>query len=519
VDNDSDANDPGDKSINGQRSSFHGTHVAGTIAASAVNGIGGVGVAPNVKIMPVRVLGQDGGTTSEILMGVCFAAQLTSSSNGLCRNTNSATSAADIINLSLGGLGSSEIERELYKAVTDSGIIIIAAAGNESTSAPFYPAAYDNVISVAAVNRNLEQASYSNFGSTIDVAAPGGDFSVDSGILSTWGDDLSGAVVLTYGSLQGTSMASPHVAGVAALMKSAKTDLNHTEFLGLLNAGSLSQDLGTVGRDDIFGVGMIDAQKAVLQVKQNLGPQILSSKNHIYFNVSHISIDFILTAIGVASDADLGDIGVQINGASNNNGGDWLQLNKSSGLGSYSATVDRSDLFEGSYQAELVISSSLSSVADIIITVQLQVGNPELFANAGVQYVVVIDEDAEPSEEGVLPSAGGSAALIANQGRYSYQVLGLKKGNYTVSTGSDIDLDFIICDAGESCGQYPTLDQPKTITISEQQPEVEINMSVNYVNTGIGSLMTGGQGESQDSMPFSVYRGAQPFVLKTLNKQ
>jgi serine protease len=158
-------------------------------------------------------------------------------------------------------------------------------------------------------------------------------------------------------------------------------------------------------------------------------------------------------------------------------------------------------------------------VADIIITVQLQVGNPELFANAGVQYVVVIDEDAEPSEEGVLPSAGGSAALIANQGRYSYQVLGLKKGNYTVSTGSDIDLDFIICDAGESCGQYPTLDQPKTITISEQQPEVEINMSVNYVNTGIGSLMTGGQGESQDSMPFSVYRGAQPFVLKTLNKQ
>jgi serine protease len=510
---DDDPNDPGDKSINGQRSSFHGTHVAGTIAATAVNSIGGAGVAPNVKIMPVRVLGQDGGTVSGILKGLCFAAQLSSSNSDLCNNSISASSAADIINLSLGGASFSQIEQELYKAVADKGIIVIAAAGNESTSIPSYPAAYDNVISVAAINSNLEQSSYSNFGPTIDVTAPGGDFSVDRGVFSTWGDDRLESTLLTYGSLQGTSMAAPHVAGVAALMKSVKADLTHAEFLTHLNAGRLTQDLGSNGRDDIFGMGLIDAQKAVLQVMQDLGPQVSSSKNHIYFNVSHASIDFVLTAIGVDHDADLGEISVQIRGAENNDGGFWLQLNKQSGLGNYTAIVDRSGLLEGVYQAELVVSSSLSNIDDIVIVVQLQVGNPELSANAGVQYVVIIDENAQPNAEGVLPSVAGSSALIASQGRYSYQILGLKKGNYTVSTGSDLDLDSIICDAGESCGQYPTLGQSKTITISEDQPQVEVNMSVNYVNTSTTSLMSGAR-----SMPISVYRGAQPVVLKTLDK-
>ncbi|MEH6450330.1 MAG: S8 family serine peptidase [Oleispira sp.] len=523
VDNDSNANDPGDKSINGQRSSFHGTHVAGTIAASAANATGGVGIAPNVKIMPLRVLGQGGGFGSDIMQGVCFAAQLSSSNNALCENSNTASSAADVINLSLGGPGFSNIENELYNAVIAKGIIVIAAAGNESTSASFYPAAYDNTISVSAINRNLEQASYSNFGPTIDVAAPGGDFSVDSGILSTWGDDRNGSAILTYGALQGTSMAAPHVAGVAALMKSAQANLTHNDFLGHLNAGNLTQDLGASGRDDIFGMGLIDAQKSVLlllDAQQNLTPQILSSNNHLFFDVSQLTVDFLLSSAGVENDSALGDISVQINGASNNNGGSWLLLTKLTdeltGLGTYQASVNRSGLLEGNYQAELVVSSTLNEVDDILLSVQLQVGNPLLSANAGVQYVVIIDDDAEPNADGVLASAGGSAALIAIDGKYSYQVVGLKKGNYTVSTGSDIDLDFVICDAGESCGQYPTLEQPKTITISEEQPHFDINMSVNYVGTGVGSLSVG----SATVLPNVIYRlQEQPLNLKTLQKK
>jgi serine protease len=480
---DDDPNDPGDKTINGQRSSFHGTHVAGTIAASAANEQGGVGVAANVKIMPVRVLGKNGGFSSDIIAGVCFAAQMTNADNGICENSNQAEKAADIINLSLGGEFFSNIEQAVYDAVTAKGIIVIAAAGNESTDQPFYPAAYDKVISVSAINRNLEQARYSNFGPTIDVAAPGGDSSVDRGILSTLGDDRSEPTTFTYGSLQGTSMAAPHVAGVAALMKSIKPSLNHNEFLGYLNAGNLTQDLGAEGRDDIYGMGLIDAHKAVLKVLQDSTPQILSSNNNLFFNVSQSRITFSLTS---SNGDDLGEINVEIQEASNNAGGFWLQLNKNSGLGDYQATVERSGLPEGSYQAQLLVSATSPEVDDLIISVQLQVGNPELSANAGVQYVLVIDPDAEPDQNGTVLSQASSSALFASNGKYSYQITGLKKGSYTVSTGSDLDLDFLICDAGESCGQYPTIDQPTTVIISEEQPDLDINMSVNYVNTEVG---------------------------------
>jgi serine protease len=480
---DDDPNDPGDKTINGQRSSFHGTHVAGTIAASAANEQGGVGVAANVKIMPVRVLGKNGGFSSDIIAGVCFAAQMTNADNGICENSNQAEKAADIINLSLGGEFFSNIEQAVYDAVTAKGIIVIAAAGNESTDQPFYPAAYDKVISVSAINRNLEQARYSNFGPTIDVAAPGGDSSVDRGILSTLGDDRSEPTTFTYGSLQGTSMAAPHVAGVAALMKSIKPSLNHNEFLGYLNAGNLTQDLGAEGRDDIYGMGLIDAHKAVLKVLQDSTPQILSSNNNLFFNVSQSRIAFSLTS---SNGDDLGEINVEIQEASNNAGGFWLQLNKNSGLGDYQVTVERSGLPEGSYQAQLLVSATSPEVDDLIISVQLQVGNPELSANAGVQYVLVIDPDAEPDQNGTVLSQASSSALFASNGKYSYQITGLKKGSYTVSTGSDLDLDFLICDAGESCGQYPTIDQPTTVIISEEQPDLDINMSVNYVNTEVG---------------------------------
>jgi serine protease len=494
VDNDADANDPGDKSINGQRSSFHGTHVAGTIAASAANGIGGVGIAAGVKVMPVRVLGQGGGFASDIMKGVCYAAGLSTQQSGssACNNTSAASTASDVINLSLGGPGYSNIENALYNEVIAKGIIVIAAAGNESTSAAFYPASYDNVISVSAVNKNREQANYSNFGENIDIAAPGGDFLVDSGILSTLGDDQHGTTELIYGSLQGTSMAAPHVAGVVALMKSVKPTLTQSEFLTHLKNGELTQDLGDVGRDDIFGWGLVDAQKAILLMQEAPEPQILSSNNRLFFNVSQSLLNFTLTAAGVDNNAALGEISVQIVGGetnvneSNTNESSsnvrWLSLDKNSGLGGYQITVDRTGLSEGIYQAELVVSSSLVEVADITINVQLQVGNSNVFSNAGVQYVFIIQEDAEPDADGNLYSAALSPPLVAFEGKYRYHIRGLKKGRYFVSTGSDLDLDDFICEPGESCGQYPTLEQPKVVIVSEEQSSAIANMAVGYSN-------------------------------------
>lgn len=476
VDNDTDANDPGDKSINGQRSSFHGTHVAGIIAASA-NSIGGVGIAPEVKIMPVRVLGEGGGFSSDIIAGVCFAAKLQASAQAGCDNAEVAAKAADIINLSLGGPGYSQIEQNVYSSVMDKGIIVIAAAGNESTSEPFYPATYDRVISVSALSQSLEQASYSNFGSTIDVAAPGGDFSKDSGIMSTLGDDSTGTTEFTYGSLQGTSMAAPHVAGVAVLMKSVKPSLTHAEFLGYLNAGNLTQDLGVSGRDDAFGHGLINAEKAVLAVQGPAVDKLISSNNQLFFNIGVNALSFVLTATNDLKEEDAGVLSVKSVKYADNQNVSWLSL-ATVAWGENTVTVDRTELVEGRHQADIVINST--TLGDLTIRVTLQVGNPAISANAGVQYVLLIDADAKPDANGILPTVAGSAPLVANKGEYIYQITEIKKGRYLVSTGSDLDFDNVICDPGESCGQYPTLEQPKIITISEEQPYLEVNMSVNY---------------------------------------
>lgn len=478
--------DPGDKAINnGQRSSFHGTHVAGTIAASANNGAGGSGVAPNVTILPVRVLGNGGGSVADIISGVCYAAKLDNTSaglNGICKNTNTAINAVDIINLSLGGPDRSAIEEQLYSAVADQDIIVIAAAGNEASTAPFYPAAYQDVISVAALSQTLELASYSNYGnsaqgSKIDVAAPGGDFSVDDGVLSTLGDDGSGTIIATYGSQQGTSMAAPHVAGIAALMKSAKPSLTPAEFLSYLHSGDLTQDLGPQGVDEIFGYGLINAEKAVLAVQGPAVDKLISSNNQLFFNIGVNALSFVLTATNDLKEEDAGVLSVKSVKYADNQNVSWLSL-ATVAWGENTVTVDRTELVEGRHQADIVINSTI--LPDLTIRVTLQVGNPAISANAGVQYVLLIDADAKPDANGILPTVAGSAPLVANKGEYIYQITDIKKGRYLVATGSDLDLDDNICDPGESCGQYPTLEQPKEITISEDQSYAEVNMSVNY---------------------------------------
>lgn len=500
VDNDSDANDPGDRGFLELASSFHGTHVAGTVAA-AVNGIGVTGVAPNVKLMPVRVLGTNGGYSSDIIAGVCFAAKLTESTYSGCGNNNSPSQRADIINMSLGGEGYSQLEENVYEAAIGQGVIIIAAAGNEETSASYYPAAYDDVVSVSAVSQSLEQASYSNFGSKIDVAAPGGELSSDGGVLSTWGEDgslFSPSTKNTYGSLQGTSMAAPHVSGVAALMKSAKPSLTNIEFLSLLNDGALTQDLGASGRDDIFGYGLIDAQKAVLAVQDNVIPQLISSSNQLFFSSIQSSLSIIISATGISSVNEGGEITADINAGGS--GGDWLTINTSEEAASsddliilekFQLSVNRDGLEEGIYQKRITVRSTNQVLDDLSILVRLQVANIEVSANAGVQYVLLISEVAEADEGGVRPTLLGGDAVIANNGQYEYELLDVKKGRYYLATGSDIDRDEQVCDSGESCGQYPTLEQPKVVVISEETPDLKLNMSVGYAGGEGISVQTG----------------------------
>ena len=200
-------------------SSWHGTHVAGTIAAVQNNGIGISGIAPGVRIQSVRVLGKCGGYTSDIVAGIRWAVGGTVS--GIPANPT----PAKVVSLSLGGAGScSAAEQEAVDFVRAQGAVMVVAAGNDSEPVTnSSPANCNGVVSVAATGRNGGMAYYSNYGEAvgqITIAAPGGDFNNDAGIYSTFNTGTKAPASPTYGAYQGTSMATPHVAAGAALLYS-----------------------------------------------------------------------------------------------------------------------------------------------------------------------------------------------------------------------------------------------------------------------------------------------------------
>lgn len=217
---DTDPTDPGDNC--GTGSSWHGTHVAGTIAAQH-NEIGVAGIAPNAQLMHVRVLGKCGGSFADVVDGIRWAAGLPTDAWGIAWESYGLPAnahPADVINMSLGG--GTPCFNTLQTAVSEAraaGTIIVAAAGNSSIdAASFAPANCNEVITVASVGKRGGRAAYSNYGATIEIAAPGGDTSRDSGILSTIGLGTTTLTGYGYAFYQGTSMAAPHVAGVAALL-------------------------------------------------------------------------------------------------------------------------------------------------------------------------------------------------------------------------------------------------------------------------------------------------------------
>ncbi|MFI6415395.1 S8 family serine peptidase [Streptomyces sp. NPDC050585] len=223
---DSNASDPGDWMLQGEcgnnypefdtTSSWHGTHVAGTIAATSGNSKGIAGIAYHATVQPVRVLGKCGGTTADIMDAITWA------SGGYVPGVPANPNAADVINLSLGGSGACDSgTQNAINGAVNRGTTVVVAAGNSNTNAAnFNPANCSNVITVAASDREGNRASYSNYGTVIDITAPGGETAVSSahGIWSTLNSGTRGPVSENYEAYQGTSMAAPHIAGLAALM-------------------------------------------------------------------------------------------------------------------------------------------------------------------------------------------------------------------------------------------------------------------------------------------------------------
>jgi len=237
---DTNPTDEGDWSAN--PSSWHGTHVAGTIGA-AQNSIGISGIAPNVSMMHVRVLGHGGGSFLDVIDGIRWAAGLATSWDGrpwnalgLPKNVH----PADVINLSLGGSGACwSTMQDAISQARAAGTVVVTAAGNSfRDAANFTPANCNDTVTVAATGRVGGLANYSNYGSSIDIAAPGGDMSRDSGILSTIATGANALTGYSYTNYQGTSMAAPHVAGVAALVASLHPTWGPAEIEAAIYAGA-----------------------------------------------------------------------------------------------------------------------------------------------------------------------------------------------------------------------------------------------------------------------------------------
>jgi serine protease len=232
----------------------HGTHVAGTIAQSTHNAYGVAGLAPGATIMPIRVLDGSGrGNTADIAESIRWAAD----------------HGANIINMSLGGPLPSRIMSDAIAYAHSRGVTVIAAAGNSSTSLPSYPAAYRHVVSVAATQYDRTTTFYSNYGRTIDIAAPGGNTRVDQNNDGR-PDGIMQETIASgnpnnheFSLYMGTSMASPHVAAVAALIYArGVTDPDRIE--AILKA-SATQDVPTYEQTR-YGSGFMQADAAVRAV-------------------------------------------------------------------------------------------------------------------------------------------------------------------------------------------------------------------------------------------------------------
>ncbi len=247
---DSNPADPGD-AFGGQPSSWHGTHVAGTIAAVTNNGKGVAGMAFNAKVVPIRVLGKGGGYDSDIADAMIWAAGGTVS--GVPANPN----PAEVINLSLGGSGpcSATSQNAINSAVSRGATIVIAAGNSNANVSGFSPGNCANIVSVASTTSTGARSSFSNYGALIDIAAPG------SSILSTLNSGSSGPGAESYASYSGTSMAAPHVAGVVALMQSrASTPLTPAQVEATLK--STARPFPATPSQPI-GAGIVNARAAV----------------------------------------------------------------------------------------------------------------------------------------------------------------------------------------------------------------------------------------------------------------
>ena len=431
-----------------QGSSFHGTHVAGTIGANGNDGAGVAGVDWNCKLMTVRVLGRGGGSVDDIANGILFAARLANGSGQL------PAQRADVINMSLGGPGLISVLEQACNAAANAGVLLVAAAGNDNSSQPGSPAAFSSVLSVGAVDLVRRRAPYSNFSSTIDLWAPGGDMTADrngdnfpDGVLSCMSDDQGG---LFFKFENGTSMASPHVAGVAALVKAANPSLTASQIRSILTSSSAAGvNLPDNGR-------IVDALAAVQQAGGSAsGPLLVATPSTVDFGASDTTATVALENRGTGN---LTSAVISVSPAA-----PWLtpsltDVVASNGIvgDSLELTVDRTGLANGVLQTTLTIDyvDGVTPVS-ISIDVRLQVGAST--SSGDTIFVLLVDASTLDT---IYQT---STDTLAN---FDFAFGGVATGDYLLVAGTDRDNDDLLGDDGEMFGGWPNLDDVQTVSIT-----------------------------------------------------
>lgn len=494
--------DSGDSGLIGVRSSFHGSHVAGTIAASTNNpklgssdGLGVAGVTWQTKIMPLRALGVGGGTNFDIAQSILYAA---GEQTVYFPTVPVSTVKADIINLSLGPSNPnctalppiSTTLKNAIDAALAANVVVVVAAGNDDCDVPTPMSTVDNVISVSAVDFLRQKAPYSNSGEKIDVAAPGGDSSIDlsgdgrpDGVLSTIAGDSSSPIQYQYAYYQGTSMAAPHVAGVFALMLAVNDTLTPTDFNQLLadQANPITQDIGSKGPDENFGYGLIDAFQAV-NVANSIagggggtpptpGPVLTAFPTLLNFSFTTTLLELTLSNPG---DEDLTNVSITVDSP-------WLSVTLPPGLtlpttilpGNQNAididvNVNRNLLDDGAYLGNITITSDLPTPMIVPVSMQVQ---SNVGGDVGTVYVLVLD----PVDFDTLDQTTTSVSR-----GYLYQTPRIAEGTYFIAAGTDHNNDGSVCDAGEACGIYRLIDNPVEITVEVDVDKPQVDFPISY---------------------------------------
>ncbi len=474
--------DPNDASGPGQNASFHGTHVAGTVAAETFNGVGMVGVAPMARIMPVRVLGVNGsGQIADIIQGIRFAARLANDSNTLPARR------ADVINLSLGGAGACGAPMaEAISAARAQGVIVVIAAGNDKGAPVSSPANCPGAIAVSAIAYDGALASYSNVGPEVAVTAPGGDSARATpagrdeiwSLSATFVTDAAGNSVRRpgYRGLQGTSMATPHVAGVMALMRTANPNLTPANVDALLAQGALTDAVGAAGRNNQFGYGRINALKAVQAAgaAPAVTPSLQLSPATLDFGGTLTDLSVTVTRLNGSTDTPKTFLSRSLNPNA-------IQLtapvggNPAAGPFKYNVRLDRALLAP----SETVIRVEITTNNGVVLPFDVVIGaRPVLAASqkgVGPVYVLVVDADNPET-------LAGSATTQSTSTSYTYTVTGVKVPRVVVAAGTDLDNDLYICGPAEPCSSYPTLGSPTVLNLSANRTGIDLPLTSGSTN-------------------------------------